>query len=424
MKRNNKGINKQKKLKKIKILSKKVHTKLVRFNNKNQLKFFEVLILLVLAIVLGFLLGNSLIKKDSGKVKSSVVDTNLSRFIENYKYIVDNYYEDVDKIKLIDSAIAGMTESLDDPYSVYMDSSSASSFNINLNGQYKGLGLVITKENDTDYIQVIGILDNSPASKTGIEVNDYIKSINEKSSKEMTTSEFSNYVINNDDTDYDLVIIRNGEEISKKIEKDDITISSVSSKLLEEQDKKIGYIYISIFANNTTKQFFSELKKLEEKNIDYLIIDVRSNTGGHLSSVDAILSNLLTKKQVLYQLKKQDKVEKIYGSAKYNKRYKIVLLGNELSASASEVLISSLRENLNSEFIGKKTYGKGTVQELVNINKNVQYKITTKKWLTPKGNWINDTKGIQPDIEVEYEEQDNEYDSQLKRAINYIINAE
>ena len=130
----------------------------------------------------------------------------------------------------------------------------------------------------------------------------------------------------------------------------------------------------------------------------------------------------MTKKQIIYQLKKGKKVTKEYGEAKNNRTYKIVLLGNENSASASELLIAGIRENYdNSIFIGKKTYGKGTAQEMVSLDANNKYKITTKKWLTPKGNWINDTKGVIPDIDIDTDEisfGDNEYnDAQLRRAV-------
>ena len=173
---------------------------------------------------------------------------------------------------------------------------------------------------------------------------------------------------------------------------------------------------------NTSEQFSNKLSELEKEGIESLIIDVREDSGGYLTTVDSMLKKFMTKKQVIYQLKKGKIVIKEYGLAKTNKNYRIVLLGNENSASASELLIAGIRENYdNSIFIGKKTYGKGTAQEMVSHDTNNKYKITTKKWLTPKGNWINDTEGIVPDIEVDTESisfGNIEYDdTQLKRAI-------
>ena len=127
----------------------------------------------------------------------------------------------------------------------------------------------------------------------------------------------------------------------------------------------------------------------------------------------------------MYQFEQSGKTTATYGSGDDNKKYDIVLLGDEVIASASEVLIAGLRENLGSIFIGKQTYGKGTVQELITLSDGTQYKITVKKWLTPKGNWINDSEGLTPDIEVEldnkhYETYNNEDDTQLQKAIEYI----
>ena len=164
---------------------------------------------------------------------------------------------------------------------------------------------------------------------------------------------------------------------------------------------------------------------MEKENIDSLIIDVRGNTGGHLTAVDSIIDIFLNDQQKMYGFDQNGKITYTYGTGKTNKEYEIVLLGDQTSASASEVLIASLKENLGSKFFGKKTYGKGTVQELVTLSDGTQYKITIKKWLTPKGNWINNTKGIIPDKEVELEDKyfetlSDEDDTQLKYAIKYL----
>ena len=169
-----------------------------------------------------------------------------------------------------------------------------------------------------------------------------------------------------------------------------------------------------------------EKKPLEDEEIDSLIIDVRSNTGGHLTAVEEILNNLLTNRQITYQLDKSGEVTKYYGKLNENKKYRIVLLGDSYSASASEVLISSLRENLDAKLVGEKTYGKGTVQELITLSNGQQYKITTKKWLTPDGNWVNDTEGILPDVEEKLNEEyykslSEDDDNQLQKAIEIAV---
>ena len=389
-------------------------------NREYKIGIVEEFILMTSACVLCLILGFSLSHKNSNK-EEVVYDENLITFIDNYNYIINNYYKDVDKKQLVDDAIAGMMETLDDPYSVYMSEEQTKNINIALNGEYKGLGLMISKDKDGNII-VASVFENSAADKAGILEGDIIKKVNDTDIKDMEPSDFSNYVMKSTDNEFKMIIIREGEEKEITVTKSNVEIDSVSSKVIEENNHKIGYIYISMFAANTVEQFSKKLSALEKDEIDSLIIDVREDSGGYLTTVDLILKKFMTKKEVIYQLKKDKSVTKEFGKAKENKKYKIILLGKENSASASELLIAGIRENYdNSIFIGKKTYGKGTAQEMVSLDTNNKYKITTKKWLTPKGNWINDTEGIVPDIEVDTEIisfGNTEYDdAQLKRAI-------
>ena len=399
--------------------------------NNRTFKKHEVIILMVITFIVSILLGFSISsltnipdKLFKNKPKQ---DSYIENFVKNYNYIVKNYYKKVDKSKLIDKAISGMMESLDDPYSVYMDADESSSFNISLDGQYQGLGIQIAKDEEKKEMVVLYVFKDSPADKAGLKVGDYITKINNKDLSNKTPTEFSNMVLNSSKTEFDLTIIRNEKQQTVTIAKNSVVIDSVMSEVYERNKKKIGYIYISIFANNTPGQFKKKLDELEDKRIDSLIIDVRSNTGGHLTAVEYILESLLTKKQITYQIKTKNKQLKFYGKAKYNKKYEIVLLGNGDSASASEILIASLMDNYGSKFFGEKTYGKGTVQELIDMSDNQQYKITTKKWLTPKGKWINDTKGIKPTDEVKFDGKYNEThasedDNQLQAVLQYLEN--
>lgn len=395
---------------------------------KKQFSLLEVIVILIISVSVSMSLGMIIIGHKNKTVnKHPVKDEYLQTFIENYNYIVDNYYEEVDKEKLINDAIAGMMNTLDDPYSAYIADDEANNFNINLQGSYQGLGVSIVKDPETNYIMIYYVFKDSPADKAELKSGDLIKAIDGELTNEVETSEFSNKILKNDKKNYKLTIVRDEEEFDVDISKENVVIDSVKSEIIEKEDKKIGYIYMSIFANNTAEQFKQKLTELESNNIDALIIDVRSNTGGHLTAVEDILASLLTREQITYKLEENGKISKYYGSLKNNKKYEIVLLGDSYSASASEVLIYSLKDNLNSKLIGTKTYGKGTVQELITLPNGLQYKITTKKWLSPNGNWVNDTEGINPDIEVEmskeyFETYDNEDDNQLQEAINYIIN--
>ena len=396
-----------------------------KYNEKHKIGQIETIFLLVLTFLCSFLLGfyfHDKFKSD----KTVLLDSHLNKFIDNYNYIVDNYYQDIDKNVLIDDAIEGMMKALDDPYSVYLDNSKNSNVNISLNGVYRGLGLAITKDNENNYIKVVGVIKGSQAEKSGIIEGDIIKRIDNNDTSSLSITDFSSLIIKSKEDEFTLLINRDGTEQIISIEKGSVVIDSLISDVIKLENLSVGYIYISVFASNTASQFLNELKKLEKSNIDYLIIDVRNNTGGHLTTVEKILKCFLTNKQIIYQLQKNNKTTKIYGNAKSNKKYPIILMGNEYSASASELLISALKENLNCKFFGKKTYGKGTVQEMITLDSNNKYKITTKRWLTPRGNWVNDTEGISPDYIIDtesyyYDDNDINKDSQLNSAIQYIL---
>ncbi|MBE6139471.1 MAG: S41 family peptidase [Firmicutes bacterium] len=385
----------------------------------------ETILLVIFSLIIGISIG-FLFNKGKIITQSTInKDEHLNEFVKNYNYILENYYKDIDQENLINSAIAGMMESLDDPYSMYFGEEETDNFSISLNGSYEGVGIQITKDVITGYMLITSVFKDSPAAEAGLIAGDMIISIDDNLAKELTASEFSSIIRNGTNESYKLKVLRDEEKLEIILSRKVVTLTSVTSEIYEQDDKKIGYIYIGIFANNTYSQFKKELEKLEKENIDYLILDVRGNTGGHLTAVDKMLDLFLGKKQILYQFEQNGQKTAIYGTGNENKPYEIILLGDSTSASASEVLIAGLKENLGCIFIGKQTYGKGTVQELITLSDGTQYKITVKKWLTPKGNWINDTKGITPDIEVElddkyYETYLNEDDTQLQRAIQYI----
>ena len=399
-----------------------------KVNSKHTKKIFstrETILLVIMALVIGLSIGLLFNKSKIINKEISNTDENLNEFIKNYNYILNNYYDEIDKEKLINSAISGMMESLDDPYSMYFDEDETNNFSISLNGSYEGVGIQIIKDEETGYMLVTSVFKNSPASEAGLLPGDSIISIEDKSAIELSASEFSSIIRDGNKDSYKIKILRDKEEREIELKKSIVTLTSVASEIIEQDNKKIGYIYVGIFANNTYTQFKEKLEDLEKQNIEYLIIDVRGNTGGHLTAVDEMLDIFLKKKQIMYKFEQNDKITEIYGTGNDNKKYEIILLGDGSSASASEVLIAGLKENLGSIFIGNKTYGKGTVQELVTLSDGTQYKITVKKWLTPKGNWINDTEGINPDVEIDlddkyFETYKKEDDTQLQRALQYI----
>ena len=218
---------------------------------------------------------------------------------------------------------------------------------------------------------------------------------------------------------------RNGAEHTVTLTKKTVTLDSVFSEVINKDNAKIGYIRVSIFASNTDKQFAKHLSKLEEKNIDSLIIDLRANSGGHLSAATNMISEFLDSSHVIYQIKVKDEITKTYSNGHKTKDYKIAILVDNTSASASEIMTSALQEQYKAIVVGVKTYGKGTVQELQNLPNGDQYKFTTKEWLTSKGKTI-DGRGIIPDVEVSlddayYKEPIDANDNQLQTALNEVV---
>ena len=407
------------------IMFKKIKFKRNSSPDKRKFTMSETILLVAMTLVIGILLGSLLYKTNIITKKTILNDQNLIEFVENYNYILNNYYKEIDEKELIGSAIAGMMESLDDPYSMYFDKNESENFSITLDGSYQGVGVQVLKNEEDGNILITSVFKNSPAEIAGLKAGDIIIEIDGESVSKYSAEEFSQKVKNGQTEIFKLKILREHQEIDVVLKKSLVTLASVTSEIYEKNDKKIGYIYIGIFANNTYFQFKDALDELEKEKITSLIIDVRGNTGGHLTAVDSILDIFLTKNQKMYGFEQNGKREFIYGTGTNNKEYSIVLLGDEVSASASEVLIAGLKENLDAKFFGKKTYGKGTVQEMMSLTDGSQYKITIKKWLTPKGNWIDDTKGIMPDKEIDLEEKyfetyNSEDDSQLNYAIKYL----
>ena len=238
----------------------------------------------------------------------------------------------------------------------------------------------------------------------------------------MEITEVSNLVKGENGTKVKITVLRGEEELSFDVKRENIDITSVSSKLIEVDNKKLGYIQIDIFAANTKEQFEKELEKLEDKKIDSLIIDVRNNSGGYLTVVSDILSMFLEKGELVYQLKTKEEIEKIYDKSEEKREYQIVVLVNGSSASASELLASALKESYKADIVGTLTYGKSKVQKTQELNNGGTIKFTFQEWLTPKGESV-DGKGLEPDHIVSYvpSEEENGYDSQLQKAINLLI---
>lgn len=394
------------------------------FNKKIDFKIYELIIfgfLIVLASVsLTFISIKSFSKStDKLTTKSGTIE----EFEEVYNLINNEYYKKVDKNKLINGAINGMLESLDDPHTSYFNKSETENFDDIMNGLYEGIGAEISLDNDNNVI-VVSTLKNSPAKEVGLTYGDKIISVNGKSTNGMNTTEVVSLIKDPTIKKVKIKIERSGKELEYEIEKRAIIIESVESKTFNINNKKIGYVAINNFANNTYSQFRENIESLEKENIEGLVIDVRGNSGGYLHSVSGMLDMFLPKSSISYQIADNKKVYKYRVNSSESRNYPVAVLVNKASASASEILAVSLMESYGADVVGTVTYGKGTVQTTKKLESGGMIKYTIQKWLSPKGNWINDV-GVKPTVEIELSEEYNnkpieENDNQLQKALEVV----
>lgn len=376
-------------------------------SKKNSFSTKEVSFLVIMTCVLSFAMAGLIFTHKKSKVEY-IEDSNLSLFLKQYNYIVDNYYETVDKKELIDGAIMGMLYSLDDPYAEYYDEASANTFNARLNGSFEGVGIeIINIPGSGEY--VLDVFEGSSAYEAGLKPGDLIVEIDNQDVSKMTIEEFLEF-IRNSNSSIKIKVVRENEKLEFKLTKRHVTLKSVETKVL---DDNIGYIKINIFAINTYSQFNDALNDLTKQDIKALVIDLRGNPGGHLTTAEHILSLLINKDKVIYQINNQGKQEKYYSKGTKNYQLPIAVIVDGDSASASELITSALMEQLGAIVVGQKTYGKGTVQELVDLPSGNQYKITTKQWLTSEGNEL-EGKGVMPSIEIKGKDDDSYFDAAIK----------
>lgn len=422
-------IDNKKDIKKKKDSNKKVKDKKIEIVNDNKTKekelytSKEVIIVMIFSIGIGILMCFGGISIITGK-NYLAVTKDLKKVVDTYYAIVDNYYGELDRDKLIDGAVEGMISSVGDTFTSYSDTDSTSSFDETINGSYEGIGCTVaTLEDGT--ISVIDMFEDSPSYKAGLKVGDIILKVDGESYEGKNSNDISNYIKNSGKSKIVLTVKRDNEEKDISINLSKVEIPHVSGKVIEQDSKKIGYIKISLFASNSYKQFKNKLDELEKSNIDDLIIDVRDNSGGYLSSVTDICNLFLDKGKVIYQLEDSKGKVKKKDTTKEKRKYDIVVLINGGSASASEILASAIKESYGGDIVGTNSYGKGTVQQTKKLLDGSMIKYTTQKWLTPDGNSINGV-GVTPTKVVELNEEyfnnpTTENDNQLQEAIKLIL---
>ena len=349
-------IDNKKDIKRKKDSNKKVKEKKIEIVNDNKTKekelytSKEVIIVMIFSIGIGILMCFGGISIITGK-NYLAVTKDLKKVVDTYYAIVDNYYGELDRDKLIDGAVEGMISSVGDTFTSYSDTDSTSSFDETINGSYEGIGCTVaTLEDGT--ISVIDMFENSPSYKAGLKVGDIVLKVDGESYEGKNSNDISNYIKNSGKSKIVLTVKRDNEEKDISINLSKVEIPHVSGKVIEQDSKKIGYIKISLFASNSYKQFKNKLDELEKSNIDDLIIDVRDNSGGYLSSVTDICNLFLDKGKVIYQLEDSKGKVKKKDTTKEKRKYDIVVLINDGSASASEILASAIKESYGGDIVG------------------------------------------------------------------------
>lgn len=372
----------------------------------------EVIVIIIITGIIVSVCSGLIVYKNYDKIYISASNDDkddLNEFIESYDHIVNSYVKEVDKKKLIESAIAGMYSYLEDDYSVYMNKDITDSLQEQLNGKYTGIGVEITLTKDKEII-INQVFSNSPASAAGLKKGDILLKLDDVNLKDKEFKYMSNTIKNGKKDKYTITYKRNNKEYKTTLTRRDVTIESVKSEVHDN----VGYIKIETFSATTSELVKKSLDGFG-KNVNSLVIDVRDNTGGYLSAAYSTASLFLKKNSVVYQLKdKNSKITKYEAkNGVYRKFDKIAILINEYSASASEVLTLALKDNLNASVVGIKSFGKGTVQETEILSSGAMVKYTSAYWLGPKGESINE-KGIEPDIE------EKDTNKQLDRAIEIV----
>ncbi|MGD6831698.1 S41 family peptidase [Sutcliffiella halmapala] len=338
--------------------------------------------------------------EEPSKETAKDLDSQMAKIQQAYELISSRYVEEVESEKLIQGAIQGMVDTLEDPYSVYMDKETADQFNQSLESSFEGIGAEVGMQNGK--VTIVSPFKGSPAEKAGLQPNDQILKVDEEDIEGLDLYQAVLKIRGEKGSVVKLQIQRPGvqDPFVVEVTRDTIPIETVYSETYDHEGKKVGYIQITSFSQNTGEDFKKQLAALEEQNIEGLVVDVRGNPGGLLEQVQVIASELVTKDKPYVQIEQRNgEKQRFFSSITEQKPYPIITLIDKGSASASEILAGALKEAGNYEIVGDASFGKGTVQQAVPMGDGSNLKLTLYKWLTPDGNWIHE-KGVEPTIPV------------------------
>lgn len=339
--------------------------------------------------------------------------SNLMRFITAYRFIETKYVNDTDDVKLIDGAIDGMVKSLNDPHSNYLSPKMYKTLMEQTEGSFAGIGVVMGMDNEQK-IHIVGIMENSPGQKAGLQEGDEILAVDGVPVTQMAFDEVAAHVRGQAGTDVVLTIMRDNTNQDITITRDNIKLKTVGHKML---DNNIGYIQIVSFSEDTANEFNEAYNDLKNQGMKALVLDLRNNPGGLLTTCVEIAKKLVPKGEIVSIVDKQGNKE-TYSSSLESPEYPLVVLINKNSASASEILSGAIQDTKAGTIIGNTSYGKGSVQTILPMFEDDAVKLTIAKYYTPSGRSIDGT-GITPDIEINLDENATS-DTQLDKALEIL----
>jgi len=427
-------------------------------SKKISIRLFQLFIVIFISLGIGYLLGNYRISaqwKDYRPIISirnqnppPATELDMRLFYDVVERINSDYYDKskIDGDKMVHGAIAGMLQSLSDPYTSFFPPKENENFKTQLAGEFSGIGAELSV-NDQNQVEVISPLDGSPAIKAGIRSGDVIIRVDGKSTAGWTISQAVENIRGPKGTKVTLSVLHEHEKnpTDITITRDTIQIKSVNSWLKQfnctgnncapttncSTCASVAYIRVSQFGDKTNDEWLSVVNSLvpqieRERNFKGIILDVRNNPGGYLNDAVYIASEFIKDGTVVIQEDGNGRQEPL----KVNRRgvlldQPLVVLVNKGSASASEILAGALRDYERAELIGETTFGKGTIQQAADIDGGGSVHISIAKWLTPDGNWVHE-KGLTPDIEVQFDAtassklQEN-LDNQIIRAVQELV---
>lgn len=369
---------------------------------KKRLAWLFVIILLIVSNIATFLFFNTLSLAFGNKVllttDSPNTAINVKKLIMLKDFLQKNYYLPLEEDKLMEGSIKGMFDSIGDPYTIYMTPSEYDSFVDETEGSFGGIGIQITLD-DEGFVTIIAPIEDTPGERVGLKSGDKVIKVNGEDIVNKSLSEVVAKIKGEPGTKVRLTIIREGisDYIEKDIIREIIKIKTVKSEII---DNEYGYIRISMFDRNTSKDFNNHLNSIESKGINGLIIDLRSNPGGLLNEVIKVADRILGEQIIVYTEDRNKNRKESYSDGKNKIDIPLVLLVDEGSASASEILAGAVKDSKSGTLVGTKTFGKGLVQNVEDLSDGSGIKYTSSEYFTPNGINIHGV-GIEPDIRVE-----------------------